>query len=263
MDNTNTRLGLIGAGSIGRRVLQAIAGGEISYQLSALCDNKPERADELRSAFEGKLGDFAATDIAGAAANCDVLVEAASGKAVAEIVAAARASFAQRGTPGHVLIMSIGGLLEVEALDGPGPVIHVPSGALGGLDAIQALAIAGLDEVTLTTSKPPAGLGLDVKEYTVLFEGSARDVIAQYPKNVNVAVALSFAGIGPDRTRVRLVADPDITRNTHHVVAKGAAGEVEFTSRNLPFPENPATSYLAALSAVALLKKLESRLQVG
>ncbi len=263
MDNTSAKLGLIGAGSIGRRVLQAVASGEISYRLSALCDNKPESVDKLRMELGDKLGDFAASDIEGTAANCDVLVEAASGKAVAQIIAAARESYARRGTPGHVLIMSIGGLLEVEQLDGPGPVIHVPSGALGGLDAIQALAIAGLDEVTLTTSKPPAGLGLDVKEYTVLFEGSARDVIAQYPKNVNVAVALSFAGIGPDRTRVRLVADPGITRNTHHVVAKGAAGEIEFTSRNLPFPENPATSYLAALSAVALLKKLQAKLQVG
>ncbi|MCC7477128.1 DUF108 domain-containing protein [bacterium] len=263
MSSSSPRLGLIGAGSIGRRILQAVASKEIDYRLSALCDSKPESIEKLRADYEGRLGDFAASDIEGTAADCDVLVEAASGKAVAQIVAAARASFAQRGTPGHVLIMSIGGLLEVEQLDGPGPVIHVPSGALGGLDAIQALALAGLDEVMLTTSKPPAGLGLDVKEYTVLFEGSAREVIAQYPKNVNVAVALSFAGIGPDRTRVRLVADPGISRNTHHVVARGAAGEVEFTSRNLPFPENPATSYLAALSAVSLLRKLSSRLQVG
>lgn len=263
MSSSSPRLGLIGAGSIGRRILQAVASKEIDYRLSALCDSKPESIEKLRADYEGRLGDFAASDIEGTAADCDVLVEAASGKAVAQIVAAARASFAQRGTPEHVLIMSIGGLLEVEQLDGPGPVIHVPSGALGGLDAIQALALAGLDEVMLTTSKPPAGLGLDVREYTVLFEGSAREVIAQYPKNVNVAVALSFAGIGPDRTRVRLVADPGISRNTHHVVARGAAGEVEFTSRNLPFPENPATSYLAALSAVSLLRKLSSRLQVG
>nr|MDQ3023395.1 DUF108 domain-containing protein [bacterium] len=98
---------------------------------------------------------------------------------------------------------------------------------------------------------------------TVLFEGSARDVIARYPKNVNVAVALSLAGIGPDRTRCRLIADPNIDRNTHHVYARGAAGEIEFTSRNVPSPDNPATSYLAALSAIALLKKIAGKLHVG
>jgi aspartate dehydrogenase len=102
-----------------------------------------------------------------------------------------------------------------------------------------------------------------VAEKTVIFEGSAREVIARYPKNVNVAVALSFAGIGPDRTKVSLLADPGISRNTHHITARGAAGEIEFTSRNVPFPENPATSYLAALSAVSLLRRISAALQVG
>lgn len=257
------RLGLLGAGSIGRRIAQAVASGEIAYQFCAVCDTNAEGLARLRTELGAQLGDYREVDAATLAASCDVLVEAAAGSAVAGLVEAARASHAASGGPGHILVMSIGGLLDVPNLGGAGPIVHVPSGALGGLDAIQALALAGLDEVMLTTSKPPAGLGLDVKEYTVLFEGSARDVIAKYPKNVNVAVALSFAGIGPDRTKVRLVADPAISRNTHHVTAKGAAGEVEFESRNLPFPDHPATSYLAALSAVALLKRLSSTLQVG
>ena len=125
------------------------------------------------------------------------------------------------------------------------------------------MAIAGLDEVILTTRKPPAALGLDVSEETLLFEGPACDVIEKYPKNVNVAMALSLAGLGPHNTHVRLIADPAVTRNTHHVVARGPAGEVEFSSRNMPFPENPRTSYLAALSAIATLKRLASALQVG
>jgi aspartate dehydrogenase len=165
-------------------------------------------------------------------------------------------------TAEHLVILSVGGLLDVDP-NAEGPIIHIPSGALGGLDAVQALAIAGLEEVTLTTRKPPAGLGMAVDVETLVFEGSARDVIAEFPKNVNVAVALSFAGIGPDRTRCRLIADPAIERNTHHVRASGPAGEIEFTSRNVPSPDNPATSYLAALSAIALLKKLASNLQVG
>jgi aspartate dehydrogenase len=256
-------VGLIGAGAIGHRVVQAIATGEIDARLTGVCDNNADSLERLRSDFGSQLGSFITGDLATVAGVCDVLVEAASGSVVPALIEAARAAHGSSGQPGHVLIMSIGGLLQVADPFAAGPVIHVPSGALGGLDAIQALAVAGLDEVTLTTSKPPAGLGLSVTEYTLLFEGSARDVIAKYPKNVNVAVALSFAGLGPDRTKVRLVADPAIDRNTHHVVARGPAGEVEFTSRNLPFPQNPATSYLAALSAIALLKKLGSTLQVG
>jgi aspartate dehydrogenase len=257
-------IGLVGAGVIGHRVVQAIAEGEIEARLTAVCDHNKEGIDRLRADYGPRLGEFLSGDVAAVAANCDVMVEAAAGSVVPEVVRQAREAFGASGKrPAHLLVMSVGGLLQVADLFSGGPVIHVPSGALGGLDAIQALAVAGLDEVMLTTSKPPAGLGLEVKEFTVLFEGSARDVIAKYPKNVNVAVALSFAGLGPDRTMVRLVADPAIDRNTHHVIARGPAGEVEFTSRNLPFPENPATSYLAALSAIALLKRLGSALQVG
>lgn len=97
----------------------------------------------------------------------------------------------------------------------------------------------------------------------MLFEGPAREVIAKFPKNVNVAIALSLAGLGADRTMVRLIADPAVDRNTHQIYARGAAGEIEFTSRNVPFPENPRTSYLAALSAIALLRRLAGNLQVG
>jgi aspartate dehydrogenase len=174
-----------------------------------------------------------------------------------------RAAHANHGKPADLVVLSIGGLLDVAELEAAGPVIHIPAGALGGLNAVQAMNVAGLESVELTSRKPPAGLGLDVNEETVVFEGSAAEVIRKFPKNVNVAIALSFAGIGPERTRVRLVADPAVDRNTHHVVARGAAGEIEFISRNVPFPENPRTSYLAALSAIAMLRRLSATLQVG
>jgi aspartate dehydrogenase len=250
------RLGILGAGTIGYRVAQAAVNGEVPYQLVAVLElhaDKRARLCELHPSV------YCASDFGELFEASDVVVEAAAAGVVPSMLRATQGrNFADK----HFIIMSVGGLIDLQ-FDQNCPVIHAPSGALGGLDAIQAMAIAGLDEVTLTTRKPPAGLGMDVTEETLLFEGSAREVIAKYPKNVNVAVALSLAGIGPDRTRCRLVADPGISRNTHHVVARGAAGEVEFTSRNLPSPDNPATSYLAALSAIALLKKLASKLQVG
>jgi len=253
------RLGLIGAGSIGTRIAQAVSAGEIDYDFAALYDVDAAAAQRLAA----KHGGVVMASLAECVAACDVLVEAAAGKAVAGVMEEARASYARHGRPEHVLVMSVGGLLGVPLPEDEGPVLHIPSGAIGGLDAIQALAVAGLSEVTLTTSKPPAALGLDVKERTIIFEGPACDVIEQFPKNVNVAIALSFAGIGAHKTRVRLVADPAESRNVHHIVARGPAGEVEFISRNMPFPDNPKTSYLAALSAVALLKRLSSKLQVG
>jgi aspartate dehydrogenase len=246
------RLGILGLGTIGHRVAQACVNGELPYRLAAIFDNHSEKVEQL---LVLKPGTLLARDANELLETCDVVAEAAAVGAVAPLVRAAPRNK-------HLLIMSVGGLVDIP-VDVNGPTIHVPAGALGGLDAVQAMAIAGLDEVTLTTRKPPAGLGMDVTDETILFEGSAREVIARYPKNVNVAVALSLAGIGVDRTRCRLVADPAITRNTHHVVARGAAGEIEFTSSNVPSPDNPATSYLAALSAIALLKKLASKLQVG
>lgn len=252
-------LAIVGAGCIGRRIAQAVHERELDYRLTAVCDIDQDAAERL-------IADYATlarrAELRDAAEACDVLVECAAGTVVPDVLAAARDSHGDVGRPGHVLVMSVGGLLGAP-LEQPGPVIHVPSGALGGLDAVAAMGVAGLDEVTLTTRKPPRSLGLDVKEETVLFEGPACDVIEKYPKNVNVAIALSLAGLGPHRTMVRLVADPAITRNTHHVVARGPAGEVEFTSRNEPFPKNPKTSYLAALSAIALLRRIGSTLQVG
>jgi aspartate dehydrogenase len=253
-------LSIIGAGCIGRRVAQAAASGEIPCDVVAVHDLDGAAAERLRA-------DFAAAaqvcGLADALAAADVALESATGSAVPGIVAHAQACHALGGKPQHLLIMSVGGLLDVPLPPQAGPVLHVPSGAIGGLDAVQALAIAGLDEVRLTTRKPPGGLGEAVQGETLLFEGPAREVIAKYPKNVNVAIALSLAGLGPDRTQVRLIADPAVERNTHHVYARGAAGEVEFISRNVPFPENPRTSYLAALSAIALLRRLSALLQVG
>jgi aspartate dehydrogenase len=258
-NNSLPALGIVGAGAIGCAIAGAVADGTLPYRFAGFADTDASRGERLCT-----LLGFAPPllSVAELAAACDVLVECAAAAAVAPTVDAARTAYGAGGRPRHLLVLSIGGLLDVD-LGAPGPVIHAPSGAIGGLDAVQALAIAGLDEVTLTTRKPPAGLGMDVDVETLLFEGSARDVIARYPKNVNVAVALSFAGIGPDRTRCRLIADPAVDRNTHQVYARGAAGEVEFTSRNVAFPENPATSYLAALSAIALLKRLQAQFQVG
>lgn len=102
-----------------------------------------------------------------------------------------------------------------------------------------------------------------VTEPTVVFEGNALEAVAGFPANVNVAAALSLAGLGAERTRVRIVVDPRDTRNRHKIEAVGACGRLSLEVENVPSPDNPKTSYLAALSALALLQRLSANLAVG
>jgi aspartate dehydrogenase len=153
--------------------------------------------------------------------------------------------------------------------------VYVPSGAVVGLDNIKSAAINHVDEVTLTTKKPPLSFEgapgvkkkkIDLstlKEPLLLYEGPAREAVKLFPTNVNVAASLSLAGIGPDRTKVRVIADPTIKEITHEIHVKGDFGELTTRTVNKPFPDNPKTSYIAALSAIATLKKISGSIIVG
>jgi aspartate dehydrogenase len=173
-----------------------------------------------------------------------------------------------------LMIISIGVLadddlrsrLESAARKGRSRML-LPSGAIGGLDAISSAAIGGLDEVTITTRKPPDALatGTDqdsklsdaTAEPVLLYEGAARNAVQMFPANVNVAAALSLAGVGFDRTFIRIYADPAVTRNTHEVHAKGWFGELTFKIMNIP-TENPKTGRITALSVLKAIRNLQS-----
>jgi aspartate dehydrogenase len=172
-------------------------------------------------------------------------------------------------------------IVSVGALAGPGVYdeivaaaragnaqARIVSGAIGGLDALAAAALAGLTRVTHTTRKPARTL-LAVDEAASLtgprevFRGTAREAALRFPESVNVAAAVSFAGLGLDRTEVRVVADPALTRNQHHVEAEGAFGALRVEIDNVPTPSNPRTARLAALSVIQALRKIRSPLVVG
>lgn len=192
----------------------------------------------------------------------DWVLEAASVSAAREIMIPAL----DRGV--KLVVMSIGALADPTLLDeitrrrALGHSVVTPPGAIGGLDAISAMnALGELEMVELATTKAPAGLHgapflkaagirLPTDSRRMVFRGSAREAIAGFPSNVNVAVALALAGIGLDRTSVELHSDPETTFTVHHIRARGSAGEVEITLRNRPHPANPRTSWLAALSAI-------------
>ncbi|HLE97452.1 MAG TPA: aspartate dehydrogenase [Candidatus Thermoplasmatota archaeon] len=256
------RLLVLGCGTIGRALTQAV--DAILDVTEVLCfDEERDVARALESAVPKAR---AVASLEEGLARCDLVVECASQAAVhayAERVLAAGKD---------LVVLSVGALAD-DALRGrllaaaraSGRRIHVPSGALAGLDGVHAAAVAGLEEVVLTTSKPPAALGLpaDLEAARVVFDGPAREAVARFPKNVNVAATLALAGLGLDRTRVRIVADPALKRNRHELLARGPSGEVRVMVDNEPFPENPRTSWLAALSAIALVRRLVSPLQIG
>jgi len=203
----------------------------------------------------------------------DVVVEAAPAAALPNIV---KATLSAGKT---VLVISVGALLGQEetytALARQhGGTIRVASGAIGGLDAITSACAGRVDSVVMTTRKPPKGLAgapyleknkIKVETLTepqVIFSGSAREACRGFPANVNVSAAVSLAGIGPDRTQIRIIADPALDRNMHDVEIIGEFGRFTTHIENVP-TKNPRSGILTALSVVATIRKMTSPLQVG
>lgn len=259
------RVALIGCGAIGSIIAKAIADGAVSAELELLYDADRKAAERVSGIFKKKPRIVESIDEI-VNSDADLVVEAASQEAVK--------SFAARilGSKKSIMIMSVGALADgkffkkIKKIAEKNRVkIYLPSGAIGGLDALKSASAAGISEVCLTTTKPPNALkGAEkIRKKSILYEGTAREAIKKFPANVNVAAILSLAGIGVKKTRVKVVADPGIDRNVHEVFARGDFGEFKFKVENVPLPQNPRTSYLAALSAIATLKKITSPVEIG
>jgi aspartate dehydrogenase len=156
-----------------------------------------------------------------------------------------------------------------------GALLYVPSGGIAGLDALKAACAAGVDEVTIAVTKPPAAwkdipyvdaMKIDLERLTApytIYEGLAREGVPLFPANVNIAAVLSLAGIGFDRTRLKVVADPALTHNTHFIEIRGKCGNISIKVENVPAPDNPKTAWLACYSALAALKLAKSPVRYG
>jgi aspartate dehydrogenase len=253
------KVGIVGCGAIGSEVARAASAMDGITSI-LLFDIDPDATALLKGLPRTKVAKSAQALLDGS----DLVVEAANKGVVQTVVRDALA--AGKGA----ILMTIGALADdalredlVATARRTGGKIYVPSGAVMGVDGVKAAAEGELKSVTLVTTKPPAGVDKKTDRWTLLFSGPAREAVQRFPKNVNVAATLSLAGLGFDQTHVQVAIDPLATRNSHKVIVEGSFGRARIEVENLPSPTNPATSYLASLSCIAMLRRIVSPIEVG
>lgn len=252
---------LVGCGAIGTEIARAAQDMPEVGRMS-LYDVRREHAERLAAQLPKA---HVARSLEEGIREATLVVEAASQEAVRQV--AARALDAGR----DLMLLSVSALADeallrqlTELARERGRRIHVPSGAIAGVDGLKAARVGRLQSVTLTTRKPPAALGLHgIGEAKVVYEGPADEAMRLFPKNVNIAASLAIAGLGTTQTRVRIIADPALHRNTHELSVQGDFGSLELKVENEPSPMNPASSHLASLSAIALLRQIANPLKIG
>jgi aspartate dehydrogenase len=264
------RVGLGGFGAIGGALGRRLDRGLPGLRLAAVSARDLTRAERRVAGLAAPVPVVPLGELAGLA---DVVVECAPAAVFGEVAEPAIRA-ARMFMP-----VSVGQLLErpdlIELAGRTGARITVPSGALLGLDAVRAAAEGEIRSVVMVTRKPPRGLfgapylaqhGIDLEglqEPLKVFEGNAREGARGFPANVNVAAALSLAGIGPERTRLEIWADPHVVRNTHRIVVEADSARFEMQIENVPTNENPRTGKITALSVIAALRRLTATLCVG
>lgn len=256
-------IGIIGSGNIATYLLEQVnhkgmVNGYVTAVFGRNLEVGPKLCERFGADFYTDLQAFLEVPL-------DIVVEAVTVEAARfflnDVVASQK----------DLVVSSIGVFKDADFLNGiqtlaetNGTNVFLPSGAIGGLDVLQsAKADGGLERVQITTRKSPASLGIEADEENVIFEGSAYEAIEEYPKNVNVALVLAIAGIGVEKTRVRIIIDPLIERNTHTIEAEGAFGRMQLQVENTPMPNNPKTSLLAALSILAVLQNKDNAVRIG
>jgi aspartate dehydrogenase len=256
---TGMKIAIVGCGAIGGEVARAASAMDGIEEVH-LFDIDPDATRHLAKLPKVKL----AASASEAVAKARLLIECANKGVVQTAVREAL----QQGK--GAMLLTVGALSddalrhELLALaQKTGGKLYIPSGAVMGVDGVKAAAVGDLKSVTLVTTKPPAGLAKESDRWTLLFSGSAREAIEKFPKNVNVAATLSLAGLGFDKTHVQVAMDPLATRNSHKLIIEGNFGRARIEVGNLPSPTNPATSYMASLSAIALLRRIVSPIEIG
>lgn len=268
------KIGIAGCGAIGSSLAKRIAKQFLRQaQISALFDIDTRKSLSLADSLRGNKF-IAVKSLNELIQKSDLVIEASSASASWDI---AQITLRKKR---DIMIMSVGGIvdnyLKLTSLAKANNVkAYIPSGAISGIDALKASAMGKINSVTLTTFKNPLSfqgvkyirnkkIALNkIKKETVLFSGSAKDAVRYFPQNINVAAILSIAGLGAIKTKVRIIAAPAISRNIHQIEITSEAGKVFTRTENVLHPDNPKTSYLAFLSAVAVLKQILEPVKIG
>ena len=267
------KIGIVGCGAIGSSLAKAVAKNFRSQaEVSALYDIDQNKAEILSSSISRKK--LTTENIEKLITKSDLIIEAASAKSSWEIAQKALS----RGR--DIMIMSVGGVvnnfIQLRKLAVKNSCkVYIPSGAISGIDALKGASIGKIKKVTLTTRKNPLSFsgveyvkkkGIDlakIRKDKVLFSGSAKEAVRFFPQNINVAAILSIAGIGQDKTKVRIVASPQTKKNIHEIEIEAKAARLFTRAENILHPDNPKTSYLAVLSAIATIKGILEPVKIG
>jgi aspartate dehydrogenase len=266
-------IGIIGCGTIGTELAIAMDNGRVkNVSVIVLFDKVKDAAESLRVKLQNHnpstYYNFEEFVSSSSFNNTDIIIEAASQDALQR----QGKTILQNGK--SLMIMSVGALADSQFLSELVDTaaenlahIYIPTGAIAGIDAIRSVRTL-LDSVILTTTKGPRALadapffddaGINVNKIinrTLIYEGTANDAVKKFPANINVAAVLSLAGVGIEKTIVKIIIDPSAITNRHEIVATGKFGEIKISVDNIPSMTNPKTSFLAILSAIECLSSI-------
>jgi aspartate dehydrogenase len=262
-------IGIVGCGAICRALIRAVENGRLPVRLVGVTSRTEKNAREFLSTFRSPPAYLSLAELIAAG---DLIVEAAGAHAVPELADKVFAAGKD------LMVISVGALLDhpevIEKSRQTGCRLYIPSGAIAGLDGIKSASVGEIAHVTHTTRKPPQGLEgapylvergislVGLGEEKEVFSGSAREACRGFPANVNVTAAVSLAGIGPDQTRVRIVAAPGLARNCHDIEVEGEFGRLLVHIENVP-SENPKTGKLTALSITRAIQDAADPVRIG
>lgn len=267
-----THIGIMGCGAIGSRIAESVEKSFSSFaRLSGIYDLDPRKTEFLSQKL--KQPQLVTSSLDQLLDGADLIVEAVHADNTPDLLQ----QILENGK--DVLVMSVGKLLGAnhlfETARTAGRRIIVPSGAVAGIDAVRAAAIAGIETITLTTCKPPASLEgapylaarnisiSSITGETTIFEGGVHDAVAAFPQNINVAAAVALASNAHDKLRIRIVSSPEFRYNRHEIHVTGAFGQITTITENLACPDNPKTSYLAVLSGIEALRSFCQTTKIG
>jgi len=267
------RIGIVGCGAIGGSLAKEIVSSFFKYaSLTALYDIMPEKSLGLAGEVK-KSGKICVRSLDALIKRSDLVIEASSAGAAWEI--ARKSLSASR----DIMVMSVGGMVghlnRLHSLaQRHNARVYFPSGAISGVDALKAANMGKVHKVVLTTRKHPkafSGVAYVAKRFKLkglkkdklLFSGSASSAVKYFPQNINVAAVLGLAGIGMRKTQVRIIASPSVTKNIHEIAIVSDAASIFTRTENILHPQNPKTSYLAVLAAIATLKQILQPIKIG